>query len=169
MKKIARRMAGLLRSRKGGSGPGLKRFLLTFWPFILGAALVAGGLAAIVIGYLGASGTLAVGLQVPYLISGGVLGLALVIFGSALLLLHAMNRQARLTRRLLEDRRAVPPPAADGAPSPNGLVLVPAGASSFHRAGCSLVEGKSARRLKPETAARKGLTACALCDPVPQG
>lgn len=143
-------------------------FLGAFWAFILGAILVAGGLVAIVIGYLGASGTLHVGLQVPYLLSGGLLGLALVVFGSALILAHALSRQARLLRRVIEAQRELVARAAasDGEPGADGLVLVPTGASSFHRPGCRLVEGKKARRLKPETAERRGLTPCGICDPV---
>lgn len=142
-------------------------FLGAFWTFILGAALVAGGLVAILIGYLGASGTLHVGLQMPYLLSGGLLGLALVVFGSALIVSHALGRQARLLRRLIEAQRdlAARAPPPDGGRSDDGLVLVPAGASSFHRPGCRLVEGKKARRLKPETAERRGLVPCDLCEP----
>lgn len=167
MKRALARVRRLLRLRRSpGRRPEIRRFLLAFWPFILGTALVAGGLAAILIGYLGASGTLIVGLQMPYLISGGILGLALVVFGSALLLLHGMNRQARLTRRLLEQGRERP--AAPDGPSGNGLVLVPSGAASFHRPDCRLVAGKRVRRLKPETATKRGLSPCGLCDPVPK-
>lgn len=150
--------------RRSGGRPAWTPFLARFWPFILGSALVAGGLAAIVLGYYGASGTLHVGLQMPYLLSGGLLGLALVLFGCALLVVHALNRQARLLERLLAQRSApAPPPPAEPA---NGLVVVPPGASMFHRPSCSLVEGKTARRLKIATARRRGLAACPLCDPV---
>ena len=143
-------------------------FLGRFWQFVLGAALVAGGLAAIVLGYLGASGTVHVGLQVPYLLSGGLLGLALVVFGSSLLVSHALGRQARLLRKLIDEIQELealglaPTPAPAGA---DGLVLAPAGATSYHRPGCRLLGGKSARRLKPETARSRGLEPCALCDP----
>jgi len=78
-------------------------FAAAFWPFILGCVLVAGGFAAIVIGYFGVSGTIYPGLQLPYLVSGVALGLALVIAGSALLVGHALGRQARLLRRLLAE------------------------------------------------------------------
>lgn len=159
-----RALARRFRARRTGRRPAWKPFLLAFWPFILGSALVVAGLAAIVVGYLGAAGTLVVGLQMPYLISGGILGLALVVFGAALLLLHGLNRQARLLKRLIEERGAAAPDG-DPASGPDGLVLVPAGATAFHRPGCRLVEGKSARRLKPETAASKGLRPCPLCDP----
>jgi len=158
----------------GSSPQGWLAFLARFWQFLLGSTLVAGGLVAIVVGYLGASGTVHVGLQVPYLLSGGLLGLALVVFGSALLIAHALGRQSRLLRRLVDEVQELEAlgvaPVAPRAPAPSdGLVLVPAGASSFHRPGCRLLEGKTARRLKPETAARRGLSPCSLCDPLGSG
>lgn len=140
-------------------------FLGAFWPFLLGAVLVAGGLAAIVLGYLGVAGTVHVGLQLPYLASGALLGLALVVFGSALLVLHGMGRQTRLLRRLLEEARQPVRGADTIPPSDDGVVLVTRGAARFHRPGCLLVEGKEARRLKPATAVRRGLQPCGVCDP----
>ena len=158
----------LPRSRGSGARRPWRAFLAAFWPFLLGTALVAGGLAAIVLGYVGVSGTVHVGLQLPYLVSGALLGLALVGLGSALLVVQVLGRQARLLRRLLEESRvaAGPGPApGSGPPSGDGVVLVARGAKRFHRPGCLLVEGKEARRLKPATAARRGLRPCEVCDP----
>ena len=142
-------------------------FLAAFWPFILGALLVAGGLAAIVIGYLGAAGTLVVGLQVPYVVSGGLLGLALVVLGTGLLILQGMTRQAQLTRRLLEEmrERGEPPASAGAGPSADGVVVAARGGRLFHRPGCLLVEGKDVRRLKVGSAATRRLEPCRVCDP----
>lgn len=154
--------------RRTGRTRGWRPFLVVFWPFILGSTLVAGGLAAIVLAYFGVAGTVFVGLQLPYVVSGGLLGLALVIFGSALILGHALNRQARLLRRLLEETRAAragEAGAADG-PAADGMVVVPKGAASFHRPGCELVESKQVRRMRVDTATKKGLEPCRLCDPI---
>ena len=144
-----------------------RAFVARFWQFVLGATLVAGGIVAIVIGYLGASGTVHVGLQVPYLLSGGLLGLALVVFGSSLMVAHALGRQARLLRKLIDEVQELEAlgVAPVRAPAGDGLVLVPAGATSFHRPGCQLLDGKTARRLKPDTAMRRGLSPCSVCDP----
>lgn len=154
---------------KSGEKPraGGAEFLVAFWPFILGSLFVAGGLVAIVIAYFGVAGTLHVGLQLPYAVSGGLLGLALVIVGSALLVLHALGRHARLLRRLLEvSARSEAPPSGDGkAESNNGLVLVARGARTFHRADCIMVKGKQTRRIRIKTAAERGLSACGICDP----
>jgi hypothetical protein len=161
------------RLRLPGSARGWLAFLGAFWPFILGAVLVSGGLAAIILGYLGAAGTLYVGLQVPYVVSGGLLGLGLVVLGSALMVVQVMTRHTRLLRRLLEEQRARPreddrmPPhgeLSDGR-AEDGMVVVAAGAKRFHRPGCLLVQGKAVQRLEPGAAASKGLQACRVCDP----
>lgn len=145
-------------------------FIGAFWPFMLGTALIAGGVAAIVLGYLGVAGTLHVGLQLPYLVSGGLLGLALVVLGAGFLLLHALNRQARLLRRLLE---RIPAAGGNGGVSSgNGeagddvVVAVPGG-RSYHRPACMLVAGKDPERLEQAAAAARGLEPCRLCDPAP--
>ncbi len=149
-------------------------FLGAFWPFIVGVTLIAAGLVAIVIGYLGVSGTVFVGLQVPYLVSGAVLGLALVFLGSVLLLVQVMTRQTRLLRRLLAEVESpaagdIAAPAAlpdDGAASPNGAkVYAVRGGRWFHRPGCILLEGKRATPMSPHQADLEHLTPCRLCDP----
>jgi hypothetical protein len=118
-------------------------FIGAFWPFILGSLLVAGGLAAIVLGYLGVAGTLVVGLQLPYLVSG-----------------------ARLTRRVLEELRGGdrPPPAAEGEPA-DGVVVATRGGRWFHRPTCELVKGKDVRRMRAGSAAARRLDPCRICDP----
>jgi Na+/melibiose symporter-like transporter len=49
--------------------------------FVVGGAAVSLGLALVVLGYLGASHTIYVFEQIPYLISGGILGGCLVVAG----------------------------------------------------------------------------------------
>jgi hypothetical protein len=58
---------------------------------VAGTVLVAVGLAAIGAGWFGASGTRDVSDQIPYLISGGLFGLALVVLGAALLATQALR------------------------------------------------------------------------------
>lgn len=164
-----------MRWLRRGDGPRTARgrgawlgFLAAFWPFILGALLVAGGIAAIVLGYLGVAGTLAVGLQLPYLVSGGLLGIALVVLGTGLLVLHAMNRQARLTKRLLDEMRAEtsqPSVARREEPSTDGVVVAVRGGRWFHRPSCLLVSGKDVRRMKAGSQSARRLSPCRVCDP----
>lgn len=63
------------------------------------AATVLGGLALIGLGYRGAAALLLVPLQVPYLVSGGVVGLAAVGAGLALLVVHLDRAEAAQERR----------------------------------------------------------------------
>src|SRR5919204_5027238 len=93
-------------------------FLAAFWPFILGCLLVAGGFAALVLGYFGVSGTVYPGLQLPYLVSGVAVGLALVILGSALIVTQVLTRQARLLRRPLGEGQYSEPIGSQGDAAP---------------------------------------------------
>jgi hypothetical protein len=56
-------------------------------------------------------------LQLPYLVGGAVLGLAVVILGTALFVVQVLTRQTRLLRRLLSEAEApvAPTPEEPGA------------------------------------------------------
>ncbi|HEV7723119.1 MAG TPA: hypothetical protein VGO60_17645 [Iamia sp.] len=60
-----------------------------------GGVLVGLGIIAVLVGYVGASGTSNVYEQVPYALSGGVLGLALIIIGCALVIRFSLARLFR--------------------------------------------------------------------------
>lgn len=77
-----------------------------YWQ-ILGLALPIVGIVLILIGWWGASGTALMAEQTPYLISGGLLGLGLIIFGSALFVRYALTRYMRfwLIRLIYEQRQ----------------------------------------------------------------
>ena len=62
---------------------------------LLGAALMPVGLVAVGLGYLGASGTNDFSSQVPFLLSGGVLGLGLTVVGATLFLRYSLGRYLR--------------------------------------------------------------------------
>jgi len=69
---------------------------------------VAGlGLVLIIVGYVGVSGTLDVGEQMPYLVSGGILGLALVAIGMSLVMRYSLARLFRFwLARLVYEHQA---------------------------------------------------------------
>lgn len=76
---------------------------------VLGAVLVPLGVVLIVLGWAGASRSVDEWEQIPYLISGGVLGLALVVAGGFCYftywqtqVLHAVRRDATDTKAVLE-------------------------------------------------------------------
>ncbi|MEZ5144162.1 MAG: hypothetical protein R2726_16825 [Acidimicrobiales bacterium] len=73
---------------------------------IAGMALAVVGLVVILIGWWGASGTAIVAEQIPYLISGGVLGLGLVVIGGALFVRYSLTRYLRfwVIRSIYEER-----------------------------------------------------------------
>lgn len=73
---------------------------------LAGLVLPALGLLAIVIAWWGASGTPYVADQIPYLISGGMIGVGLIVVGAALFVRYSLTRYLRfwLLRSLHEQR-----------------------------------------------------------------
>ena len=125
----------LQRLRRGQVGSG--RILL-----VVGAVLVPLGIALVLLGWQGASNTPLVFEQIPYLISGGLLGLGLMVLGGLVYFgywLSLLVKESRLERREMigllsaiksqmesaarvEERPPVPPEpgAPTEPPSPNG-------------------------------------------------
>ena len=62
---------------------------------IAGGVLVAVGIIAVLIGYWGASGTSSPAEQIPYALSGGALGLGLIVLGCALITRFSLARLFR--------------------------------------------------------------------------
>jgi hypothetical protein len=89
-----------LRTRAGGAD--LARVLLTF-----GGILLPLGLVLIVLGWAGVSHTTDVFEQMPYLVSGGILGLALVIAGGFCYFAFWMTQMVRAVRRDATDIRSM--------------------------------------------------------------
>lgn len=76
------------------------------WLLIGGVVLMVLGIVFIVGGYWGASGSSTILDSISFLISGGVLGLGLVVVGAALFLRYSMTRYLRywLVRMIYEDQ-----------------------------------------------------------------
>ena len=134
---------------------------------LLGIVVSGVGFLLIGLGYNGMASNTAVAAQMPYLLSGGILGLALVVFGTGLMMNHSSreNRQ-RLESVLLqmldtqEDRAfgAAVPSDADG--------LFAAGASSYHRPDCRLVDGREeVTYVTADEALARDLKPCRVCQP----
>jgi hypothetical protein len=139
----------------------------------LGIAVSLLGFLLIYLGWNGAGSFNDIRQQFPYLISGGIAGLAFVIIGAALLVIEAARTErAELQATLLELREAL---EGVGSSSPVAAVrsvpagdLVVAGASSYHRQSCRLVgERDDLELLSPDDAAERGLAPCRICDPAP--
>ena len=79
---------------------------------VVSAVLVVGGFVALLLGWRGAADTLSVPLQLPYLVSGGLGGTALIALGLALANLTASRREtarelAKLQQLVDEAARAL--------------------------------------------------------------
>lgn len=136
---------------------------------VLGWVLVALGALALFLGWWGVSGQSLTAKQLPYVVSGGLTGVALVILAGVFLATDDVRQQlARLDRleRKVDDLYALfvaaDAPAEDGA---SRRVALPSG-SSFHRPGCALVAGKDgAAEVDDATIEARGLRPCRVCDP----
>ncbi|MDZ7675096.1 MAG: hypothetical protein U5K30_08525 [Acidimicrobiales bacterium] len=93
--------AELARLRVSGTSSTTEQRLL-----VAGIVLMPVGLVLVLIGWFGASGTTEFSSQVPYLISGGLLGLGCTIVGAVLYLRHSLARYLRfwLLRVVYEER-----------------------------------------------------------------
>jgi hypothetical protein len=100
-KRVDECKAEIAELRVGVPSSGNERKLL-----VLGVALIAAGIALVLGGWYGASGEATIAEQFPYLISGGVFGLALVITGAALFARYSMTRFMRywLIRMIYEQQ-----------------------------------------------------------------
>jgi hypothetical protein len=151
---------------------------------VVGWIMLGIGGLLVLMGYLGISREALVAKQLPYLISGGILGLAFVGFGTMLIgtedlkrtherIDHLEDLVADLHAALLSrpDAPALSAngdsaaQASTGATSSVQLMALPGG-QSYHRADCSMIEGKrEARSVTASVARRQGLKPCRLCEP----
>ena len=159
-----------LRSRAGRTGD-RDRYLL-----IAGSVLVPLGLLLVVLGWVGASRTVLLFEQLPYIASGGLLGLALVVAGGfvywsywlTVLVREGRSDRTELTTSLsrieeLLERALLGTLAGTTADAPVELVATPRG-SMLHRPDCPTVAART--DLRTVDAGTPGMVPCRLCDPL---
>lgn len=160
-----------LRSRAAKTGD-RDRYLL-----IAGGILVPLGLLFVVLGWVGASQTVLLFEQLPYIASGGMLGLALVVAGGFVYWsywLTVLIREARTDRTeltaglarmedLLERVLLAQAPGLVEAFEDGRLVATPRG-SMLHRPDCPTVANRD--DLRTVAAGDPGMLPCRLCDPL---
>jgi hypothetical protein len=152
------------------------------WLMIGGAAMIVLGIPLIILGWLGAARTPYTFEQIPYLISGGLLGLALAVVGGLLYFAYWMTRQIQETRRQAEETRdalaRIAELLASGGAAPavartrstaatgaaNGTFVATAKGTMFHRRDCAVVAGRS--DVRTVKAGAPGLVPCKICDPL---
>ncbi|WP_198946282.1 hypothetical protein [Pseudofrankia asymbiotica] len=157
-----------------------------------GWVVIAAGAVLLLSCYLGVSGETDPGLQLPYVVSGGFGGLALVLVGSGLLIADRLDStqasrataaQTRLATQV-DDLHALVVAAANAAPAAQASAPTPAavqplaqtvddgsvyavpGGRTFHRPGCELLAGKAAQRVEASQVGGRGLSPCSVCAPI---
>lgn len=143
----------------------------------MGLGLGLLGLLLVFLGWNGAASYDRVPAQFPYLISGGIAGLALVVLGAALLIVqNARQDRAALQQTVAELRVVVERLAAAAASRGNGAGatrqspvdvpgMVVVGNSSYHRPSCRLLDGRDLLpTLAVDQAEAQGLAPCRVCD-----
>lgn len=109
--------------------------------------------------------------QFPYLLSGGFMGLGLVVTGCTLLLLATVRGERQvLTDKMDEVTRLLGRSLNRMQASSNGLPgsaeQVVAGENTYHRPDCRILQGKTGlTTLTLEQAAAEGLGRCRVCEP----
>lgn len=144
------------------------------WMLYIGGFLLPLGVMLVLLGWKGASSTPLVFEQNSYLLSGGLLGLALVVAGGFVYFGYWMTllvRESRTTRtELVAVLSRMEQLLADG-PAPRGargagraeLLVATRNGTMFHRPDCVAVDGKDG--LRYVTADDPTLSPCKLCDP----
>jgi hypothetical protein len=171
------RLAAQVRTlRTRGGGAQLDRLML-----IAGGILMPLGIVLIILGWEGAKNTPFTWEQNDYLISGGLLGLALTFAGGFIYFGYWQTiriRESRAQARQLADGLArieallaggmvdggaPASPASPAASTGRRFVATPNG-SIFHRADCPAVNGRT--DLKRIDASSTSLKPCRICDPL---
>jgi hypothetical protein len=146
------------------------------WLLIVGGVLLPFGVLLIGLGWLGASRTILPFEQIPYLVSGGLLGIAFVIIGGFVYFAYwqtLLVRDTRAERQELVDAlyRIERLLAGGGLITANGqtpsyddtqLVATENG-SMIHRQDCPVVLNRD--NLRAVSAEEPGLRPCSICDP----
>src|SRR5438309_624487 len=151
-------MSGLTRKSVGRTAD--RQITLQRW---LGLLCCAAGFAVIGVGWAGAAKLTCVDCQLPYLLSGGAVGLGLIVFGVGMLVMAQVRTEGRRWAARLEQAFGARSRTSASAP---GSQLVVVGSSTYHRPDCRLIAGKSDLPMMPLDAARmQSLSPCRVCNP----
>ena len=156
-----------LRTRAAGGR--LDRLML-----IIGGTLMPLGVLLIILGWVGASRTPLPFEQTPYLISGGILGLALVVSGGFVYFAYWQTLRVRESREQAADLIAavarLETLLAGGVTSSGATAAVTASfvatpnGSIFHRPACTVVAGRTdLTSVNPD---KTKLEPCRICTPL---
>lgn len=135
----------------------------------LGVGLCLLGFLVLFFGWNGAASHDYVPAQFPFLISGGAVGLGIVVVGAALVVVQNQRADRARIEAVLERlagavERQWAGSSANGSAAIGGYVV--AGAASYHRVDCSLPEPREDAHLVPlEDIRGTELEPCRVCQP----
>ncbi|MBW3594430.1 MAG: hypothetical protein KY391_02540 [Actinobacteria bacterium] len=138
---------------------------------IVGLTFVTIGFIFIFVAWNGSASKNVIMAQFPYVISGGIMGLALVCTGSLLLLLSTVRAERQIVSdkfdelaQLLGRSLAATQFSTNGGS--DAAVKVIAASSHYHRQECKILEGKQGlTRISLQQAVSEGLQTCRVCEP----
>ena len=162
------------------------------WQVIAGALLLPFGIAVIIIGWHGAAYGNVDQKQIPYLISGGILGLAIVVVGCFFFWAHwlyrlheqaeihheeALREQREMMKSLIDalaaggGRVVTGASPSDVAISANGRAVgrsfvATATGTNFHTAGCPMVANRAGALRTISEQEAEGMKPCRVCEPL---
>ena len=149
------------------------------WLAVAGGVLMPLGVALVLAGWYGAAHTTRLFEEIPYLISGGLLGIVLSTIGAALYFGYWLTRLVAGDREIadalgrIETRLAGA--AADGNGSGSSSAPAPTAAGSFvatrtgtmfHRPDCPVVADRPDKELRTVTLPARNMSPCKLCAPL---
>jgi hypothetical protein len=141
---------------------------------VLGFAFIVVGFILIAKAWDGAANQNWAPAQTPYLLSGGFMGLGLIITGATLIFLSTIRAEREVMTELYQEMtrllgrnlsRLQVTTSTNGAGHKNAEQVV-AGAKVYHRQGCKVLDGKdSLMTVTVDQAEAEGLEPCRVCDP----
>lgn len=138
---------------------------------LLGLVFVTAGFVVIGKAWDGAASINFTTGQLPYLLSGGFMGLGLIVTGCTLLLLATVRGEREvMSQKFDEVAKLLARSLTRMQVSSNGVAhsgeQVVAGETTYHRPDCKILQGKTGlATLTVDQAAAEGLTPCRVCDP----
>jgi hypothetical protein len=138
---------------------------------ILGLAFVTAGFIIVGVAWNGAAGQNIVEAQFPYVLSGGFMGVALVITGCTLIFLSTLRAERQLLTdkfdemaTLLSRNLGRLQVTTNGSGGSQEQVI--ATSAAYHRPDCSILKGKTGlSTISVDQAAAEGLQPCRACAP----
>jgi hypothetical protein len=140
---------------------------------VLGMIFVTAGFIIAGFAWNGAASKNLIQSQFPYLLSGGIMGLGLIILGATLWMLSTIRGERQVLTEKVDEMiqllarnllRSGASPIAASFPGSEDQVV--ATKDSYHRAGCRVLEGKTNLvTLTVAQAVAEGLATCRVCDP----